>query len=328
MYARKDSGKVIHPMKYVFHSVTGKQPVEDLGITDAHNHLWISNLGIPGVPVLDQEESILQDLRQFSDAGGKSQMDCQPAFTGRDAIKLRHLSTLTGVNIVACTGFHLSMYYADHDAVWGLSDHQAAEFFLSEIHQGLVESRHLANPVFPGFIKIALLETLDKSPRHLIDAAVHTSRTSEVGIVVHTEKGAAAVEVMRYISDQGISPSKIMICHIDKRPDLELHRDLASSGCYLEYDTFFRPKYHPERNVWYLIQEMVEAGLGNKIVLATDMADSQLWASLGRGPGLAGLTREIKPKLEDLISDPATIQKLLGGNAGDFLSLPAQESKL
>ena len=69
-----------------------------------------------------------------------------------------------------------------------------------------------------------------------------------------------------------------MLCHIDKRPDVGLHRDLAAAGVLLEYDTFFRPKYDPERNVWPLVERMLADGYAASIAIGTDLADA---------PGLA-----------------------------------------
>lgn len=41
--------------------------------------------------------------------------------------------------------------------------HQAAANFLAEIKDGLVETRN-SDPVYPGFIKIAVRETIKKTP--------------------------------------------------------------------------------------------------------------------------------------------------------------------
>jgi predicted metal-dependent phosphotriesterase family hydrolase len=82
----------------------------------------------------------------------------------------------------------------------------------------------------------------------------------------------------------------------------------------LEYDTFYRPKYSPETNVWPLIEQMAAAGLSDRLVLATDMAETDQYLAAGRGPGLAGLPAKIKARLERMgIPEPA-IQQMLGGN--------------
>ena len=101
---------------------------------------------------------------------------------------------------------------------------------------------------------------------------------------------------------------------MDKAPDFGLHRALAQAGVLLEYDTFYRPKYSPERGVWPLIEQMVAAGYAGSVALATDMAEASLWRCFGGGPGLAGLLTLIRPRLENMGLSPSAIQKLFGGN--------------
>jgi len=89
----------------------------------------------------------------------------------------------------------------------------------------------------------------------------------------------------------------------------------------LEYDTFFRPKYEPERNVWPLIGRMAAAGLAGQVALATDMAEPALWAELGGWPGMQGIFTIIKAGLERMGLPAATIDGLLGGNIAGRLAV-------
>ena len=66
----------------------------------------------------------------------------------------------------------------------------------------------------------------------------------------------------------------------------------------LEYDTFYRPKYQPEQNLWPLIHKMTDAGFGSSIALATDMVEEEMYANLGGGPGLASLPNEIQTRFK------------------------------
>jgi phosphotriesterase-related protein len=303
-------------------TVLGLVPPENLGITDAHNHLWISRLDVQeqDLPVLDQQELILAELTSYRQLGGGGQIDCQPGGAGRDGNTLFHLASDSGVQIVACTGFHLKKYYPEGSTLWLLDADQAADYFLGEIRAGLEETREYT-PVFPGFIKIAVQERLENSPRHLMEAACIASRESGLSIEMHTEKGAGVEDFVNYFSAQGLPAASVVICHIDKRPDLGLHKELAQAGFLLEYDTFFRPKYDPEQNLWPLIFKMVREGFGECIALATDLADSQQWSSLGNGPGLEGFITIIKKRLEDQIQDPGIVEKLMGGNISNRLAI-------
>ena len=59
-----------------------------MGITDAHNHVWIEPVqgADPAAPVLDQFDLIRKELLAYQAAGGGSILDCQPAAAGGMAI--------------------------------------------------------------------------------------------------------------------------------------------------------------------------------------------------------------------------------------------------
>src|SRR5512133_2560801 len=89
-------------------SVTGPVDPVRLGVTDAHNHLWIDPVAgsAPGSPVLNNPAAILEELRAYRAAGGGAIVDCQPGGCGRNGAALFELSRDSGVTVVACTGFH------------------------------------------------------------------------------------------------------------------------------------------------------------------------------------------------------------------------------
>jgi phosphotriesterase-related protein len=133
-------------------------------------------------------------------------------------------------------------------------------------------------------------------------------------VQIHTEKRALAEKAVVFFEKRGVNASQMVICHIDKRPDFCIHQELAKFGVLLEYDTFFRPKYQPETNVWPLVEKMVQAGLGGSFCLATDMAEAEMYAAIGGGPGLASLPGAIKSRLQTMGLPEADICKVLGGN--------------
>jgi predicted metal-dependent phosphotriesterase family hydrolase len=114
--------------------------------------------------------------------------------------------------------------------------------------------------------------------------------------------------------DKGVLPNQLVLCHMDKRPDISLHIALTNLGVLLEYDTFYRPKYNPNANLWPMIEKMVSEGLSTQIALATDMAEAALYRRIGGGPGLQSLPGEIQEHLK-LIGVTETARKqMLGGN--------------
>lgn len=299
-----------------------------LGVVDAHSHLYIapSAGGAADAPVLTDEAGVGRELAAFRAAGGGAIVDCQPGGCGRDGRVLRRLSQQSGVHVVASTGFHRRRYYPPDAPLFGMSAGAAADVFRDEIGNGLVETRvadgrRPSAVAFPGLIKIAAEASLSASPLDLFEAAAAVARETGYAIEMHTERGAAVMEFLAFFAARGLSPRRLVFCHVDKRPDFGLHRELAQAGVLLEYDTFFRPKYAPERYVWPLIRQMADAGLADHVALATDMADPGLWAELGGAPGLLGFFTIIKEGLTRMSLPSATIDGLLGGNIAARLAV-------
>ena len=297
-------------------SVQGPIQYECLGITDAHNHIWIES--VPGsdasAPVLNQFDLILKELIEYREKGGETLLDCQPGGCGRNGNQLLALSIASKVNLIACTGFHRKKYYPQNYWLWKAGAQKICDFLCSELEQGLFETLETPSPVKPGFIKIALESTWADCPHAALEGAAFAALKSKALMEIHTEKGALAEKAYIYFTDLGLSPGQLVLCHMDKRPDASLHKELANLGVLLEYDTFYRPKYDPSANLWPLIEIMVNAGLSDRVVLATDMAEAELYHHIRGGAGLASLPCEIQNQLTKKGFPETVRQQMLGGN--------------
>lgn len=309
-------------------TVRGPIAPEDAGITDGHSHLWLSPVeGAQAGFVLNDLPLIAAELGDFRRAGGRTQIDCQPGGCGRDGRALRQLSEMSGVHIVACTGYHLRKYYPPDYWLWSADAEAVYTYLRREINEGLDETRDFDAPIRAGFIKIAFEEDVTRTPLRLLDAVAACARDTGVSLEIHTERGLGAEEIVRRFAQRGLGSQQLVLCHMDKRPDFDLHHDLCRAGVMLEYDTFFRPKYEPDRHVWKLLERLVEDGLDTQIVLATDLADAALWRRFGGGPGLAGFVEQLIPRLQSLGFDASTVGRLVGGNIAERLARPVNNVK-
>ena len=297
-------------------TVLGPVPYNCLGITDAHNHVWIEAIpeAAQDIPVLDQFELILKELIEYHKTGGETLLDCQPGGCGRDGKKLVALSKLSKVDILACTGFHRKKYYPQDYWFWGASAQKVCDYLCSELESGLIETMNTPSPVKAGFIKIALESTWADCPQPALEGAASAAYKTKALLEIHTEKGALAEKACIYFMDKGVLPNQLVMCHMDKRPDISLHMALANLGVLLEYDTFYRPKYRPTSNLWPLIERMVSEGLSARIALATDMAETALYRYIGGGPGLSSLPGEIQAQLKVRGITEIARKQMLGGN--------------
>jgi 5-phospho-D-xylono-1,4-lactonase len=125
-------------------TVLGGISHEELGITDAHSHVWIDPVpgGDPQAPVMNHTSEIRKELQLYRAAGGATMLDCQPQGCGRNANQLVSLSEETGVHMLACTGFHRKKYYPPAHPLFYKTAEQAADFFIEELSVSLIETRN------------------------------------------------------------------------------------------------------------------------------------------------------------------------------------------
>jgi predicted metal-dependent phosphotriesterase family hydrolase len=304
-------------------TVTGSVPVEKIALADGHEHVWINPAeGIsPDARIeLRDYERIQQELEQFHQAGGTLLVDCQPGDAGRDTLQLRRLSEQTGVLITATTGAHQRKYYSADSWLWQASADAAAQHFIRELTEGTRESLTASQPVRAAIIKIGYEGVIEGQTQVLMEAAASASRQTGASILFHTEMGRNIEALLPFFERQGVPANRLYMCHVDKRPDVGLHRELTQAGVLLGYDTFGRPKYDPDRNVWPLITALAADGLAGGIAVCLDFAFSSFWKSFGGEPGLTFLQSHILPRLAQIGLDAATIKQLTAQNVAERLA--------
>ena len=132
--------------------------------------------------------------------------------------------------------------------------------------------------------------------RRLEAVAIGSVRTG-AAILVHCEIGTAAHEIVDRLTACGVGTDRIALAHMDRNPDRELHAEIAARGVTLEYDTAGRTKYHPDSVVLDLVEAMLAAGHGDRLMLGGDLGRRDYFRAHGGGPGLAYLFGTFVPRL-------------------------------
>lgn len=295
-------------------TVTGTIAVEEVRFADGHSHMWIDPPEgvVPDARLeLNDFEAIAAELKDFRAAGGTVIVDCQPGGCGRDARALVRLAEATGVHITATTGFHRQKYYPPASWLWASSEGEAVTYFVEELTRGM---RETDGTVPATTVKVGYEGHLEGQSRVLMEAAAEAARQTGALILCHTEQGKNAEALLPFFCDRGVSPDRLYVCHMDKRPDLDLHRDLAQAGVLLGYDTFVHSKYNPEERVWPLLKRMVEDGLESHVAIGLDLAVASMWQHYGGQPGLLALCEQIVPRLRAEGVGETAIAHLAGRN--------------
>ena len=285
----------------------GPLPVEQLGTRiNAHDHLFLdSGPGGVNVPdfLLDDVEKTAAEIKRWAAAGGGAIVDTMPT-SGRNVDKCIEVSRQTGVPIIMSTGFHKGAYYWPDHWRYLYDEEELVELVLAEIKEGIERSNYRGplikrSPVKAGVMKIAgEYNRVTGNMQKLIRVVGRVHQITGTPIYAHTEHGTAAEELLDLLEDAGVSLNQVLICHLDRNPDLFLHKAIAARGAFLEYDTPSRFKYQPESVVIGLMRAMIEAGYGDRLMLGGDMARRSYLKAYGGGPGFEYLLTVFTPRLQ------------------------------
>jgi phosphotriesterase-related protein len=219
-------------------TVTGQIPAGDLGSTLPHEHVLVDFIGAEQVSpdrykVDEVVPVVLPHLKRLREIGCRTLVECTPAYIGRDPRLLRRLSEACGLQMLTNTGYYGAgngKYLPAHAREE--SADQLAARWLAEWRDGID-----GTGIRPGFIKIGMdAGPLTDVNRKLIQAAARTHKTSGLTIAAHTGDGVAALEQMRVVKEEGVSPEAWIWVHAQSEKNAELHIQAAKEAAWVEFD--------------------------------------------------------------------------------------------
>ncbi len=296
-------------------TVTGKIPADQLGFTQMHEHLYVTQgpaTRLNPALLIDHEGKSAAELDAYRNAGGQSVLDAQPGGAGRDARVLQSISKSSGVQIITVTGFHLPVFYPEDHWTNTWEESRLYDHFAGELLNGLSE----APGITAGAVKAAMGGD-GLTPRTAIKlrAAARAAAQAGVPLVLHTEKGFDAIIALRLCESAGLAPGHVLVCHADR--DLSsyaLHEDIAKAGAMLEYDTIGRFKYHDDESECRLITHMLDLGYEQHLLLSLDTTAKRLASYDDHAIGLPYLIRRFLPLLKRFGVSDQTIASIMIGN--------------
>jgi 5-phospho-D-xylono-1,4-lactonase len=268
-------------------TVLGPIDPAEVDYVDAHEHL-VAHAPAEVVAedadlALDEPERVVADLEALRSSGRPCIVEMTTIDYGRDVLALRELSRRTGVRIVTATGFNKGRYCRPFCE--GHDPDQLAEAQVAEIRSGVGSSG-----VRCGVVKFGTgTETIAPWEEVAARAAARTHHATGCPIVTHTEAGRLAEEQLALLADERVPATAVVIGHLDRNPDIELHRRLAAQGAFLSYDQIPKPKYATEPAVIALIVALARDGLHRQVVVGGDFARRSLFRGYGGEPGLTYL---------------------------------------
>jgi predicted metal-dependent phosphotriesterase family hydrolase len=275
--------------------ITVAGPIEPsvLGATLSHEHLYCdisvcsgrSDNNVTDIGVMNEE------LPFFLAAGGRSIIEATCEGIGRNPIKLRTLSTLSGVQIVSGIAFY---DYGTWPAWARLANvGKIADFFTAQIEEG-------TEGVRAGVISELLSHNepkpnpanyrLDEHELRLFRAAAQANCRTGVGIITHASLGRGGHAQLDALVQAGADPSRVAIGHCDAHWHSEADKDMAyylpilERGAFCAFDLIGWSELMPDQARAERVAALAQMGYAGQLLLSTDTCRrSHLRINGGRG---------------------------------------------
>src|SRR5262249_43393107 len=153
---------------------------------------------------------------------------------GRDPLGLVRIARATGLNILMGSGHYLGVTHPPD--VRTRSVDSITEQIIHDIREGVDDTR-----VKAGFIgEIGCTYPMAEDEQKCLAGAVQAQRETGAVLMVHPGRSPhSPIEIVNKVAEQSGDLTRTIICHIDRTcTERAWLKDLAATGCYLEYDLF------------------------------------------------------------------------------------------
>ncbi len=310
-------------------TVLGDIVPEELGRTDAHEHLLMRSPLLRGEELDDPERSG-EEAASLRQSGMEALVELTTIGLGRDPEGIARISEGTGLKIVLATGIHREAHYPPEHWSHRLGVEELAELFVGDVVSGCDGNDYSGPRERPTGVRAGVLKvgtgywSISPFERRMLGAAGEAHRRTGAPVVCHLELGTAAWEVLELLGSAGVPPSRVALAHVDRNPDPGLHAELAAAGAYLGYDGVARAKYWPDSVLLDCLLEVASRGAADRILLGGDVARRSAYRSYGGMPGLAYLPTKFVPRVAEAGGE-GLARKLLVENPARFLAFDASE---
>jgi len=298
-------------------TVCGEIPVERLGITQMHEHVFL-NVDFDGNDYnmrLDGVDIAIEELTYFKNAGGQTLVDLTCEGIGRDVRGLKAVSEKTGVHIIAATGFYRECTYPEY--VHRETADQLARRMIGDVRDGID-----GTDIRPGIIAEIGAEygrgKMSAGEAKVFTAAAYAQRETGLPVSTHCWAGELAFDQIDILTRNNVPPNKIIIGHLAVEPNSKDRvLAVADRGVYLGIDCigYWYEKVvalkDPAKAQW--VRDLIDRGHLAQITLAQDLA-RRLQQKHFHGVGYEYLLLQFLPLLKAAGVTDQEIQTILIDN--------------
>ena len=289
-------------------------------------HLARSVAPIADNYVLSDEDTAIEEVREYKRHGGNTIVELTSIGLKRDPMALRRVSERTGVHIIMGTAYYQRVYHPDN------MDQRSVEDLTATIVKDVVEG------VYDSGIRSGIIGEVGINGDPLITnelksmrAAARASRLTGAPICIHLGgKGVEKHTVLDIVADEGVDLSRVILGHCDGiATDLQFMLELLARGVYAAFDNLGREPeiVVPSRTarVAEAIPPLLDSGYEDRVLLSQDICHKISLKAYG-GLGYSFLQEEFLPRLKELGVTQAQIDKFMVENPKRILTFVAPES--
>lgn len=321
----------------IIRTVLGDIPLEEMGITDCHDHIIRS-----GGPEVKQDISFLMDdvsaakreFKHYLDAGGKTMICMDPIGCGRNVPKMLEVAKAFSEigNIVMTTGFQKGSNYCPNTSFLATVDaKRIAEMMILEITEGM-DIHSYNGPIIErtqakaGVIKAGTsYRIITKLEQKALEVAAITQQETGCAISMHTDFGTMGIEILGILGDYGANLEKVVLCHMQRNLDKYYYEQILDKGAVICFDEPNKPQYRPDIVIAENIKWLVGQGYENQIVIGMDGGKKEALGaymeSAGRANGLEYMLTRFVPIMKKVGVSQRVIDKILVENPAQLFSI-------
>jgi phosphotriesterase-related protein len=292
-------------------TVLGPIAPEAMGVTQTHEHLLIDAFDhYPSYEfVIDDEDTVVEELRAFTALGGKTVCDVTPDEIGRNPEALVRIARRAGINVLMGSGFYREFGYPR--VVEERTSRELADLLIREIEVGVRDTGVRAG--FIGEIGTGR-HHIKPAEERVFRAAALAQAATGVAVTTHTTRwGSLALEQVAMLREFGADPSRVIIGHLGDRVGVRHLLPIAEQGVYLEVDNIGYLDYQPEWVRADNVAALVKEGFGDRVLLSEDIC-SLRHLKYQDGKGYGYLLAVFVPMLRERGLSDEDIQRLLVTN--------------
>lgn len=252
-------------------TVNGIIRPDEMGVTYPHEHLFLDAMDhYPGYGyalVIDDEEVMAREIKEFTDRGGKTICDVTLDEIGRDPKRLARFAKRCGIHVLMGCGWYREFGYPK--IVQELTSRELSEVLIKEIETGVDDTGIRAG--FIGEIGTGR-HFVKPAEERVFRASALAQQKTDVVITTHTTRwGTLAMEQIAMLEEFGADLSRVIIGHLGDRVGVQHLLPIAAKGVYLEVDNIGYLDYQPEYVRADNVAGLVKEGFVDQVLLSEDI---------------------------------------------------------